>query len=155
MLSFMLWSCTFNVNLALKDMNTTSPSYGSFLSLKDYEGTISAWYFGHATWGYCSGQFGLLNTMQEQLQEEEFPIYILGVNETGFEDANQQITEGRDIPWLQDTVDVLMWDRWQVTYRDVIIFDETLKQRTIFNLSRNDLNDSNIYQELYDILTTL
>ena len=93
--------------------------------------------------------------MQTQLEEAGFQIYILGINETGFESANQQVTEGRDIPWLQDTAEVLMWDRWNVTYRDVIIFDETLEQRAIFNLSRNDLNDSSIYQELYYLLTTL
>ena len=93
--------------------------------------------------------------MQTQLEDAGFQIYILGINETGFESANQQVTEGRDIPWLQDTADVLMWDRWHVTYRDVIIFDETLEQRAVFNLSRNDLNDSSIYQELYDLLTTL
>lgn len=45
-------SCTnqfFDPALAIPDTNTTSPSFGQDLSLQDYENTVSAWYFGHAT----------------------------------------------------------------------------------------------------------
>ena len=46
-------SCTnsqfFDPNLAIPDVNTTSSSFGQDISLQDYENTVSAWYFGHAT----------------------------------------------------------------------------------------------------------
>jgi hypothetical protein len=50
---FLLISCTNGLepdpSLALPDTNTTSASFDEYLSLNDYEGTVSAWYFGHAT----------------------------------------------------------------------------------------------------------
>ena len=50
---FALISCTNSLfidpTIALPDVNATSTSYGQELSLQDYENTVSAWYFGHAT----------------------------------------------------------------------------------------------------------
>lgn len=46
-------SCTTNQfydpTLALPDVNATSSTFGQNISLGDYENTVSAWYFGHAT----------------------------------------------------------------------------------------------------------
>ena len=93
--------------------------------------------------------------MQEELSEQGYDIYILGINESGFEIANEQVTEGRDIPWLQDQDDILMWNEWNVQYRDVLIFDESLTIRKVINLSRFDLQDENNYSSMITTLTTL
>lgn len=93
--------------------------------------------------------------MQEELFEQGYDIYILGINESGFEIANEQVTEGRDIPWLQDQDDILMWNEWGVQYRDVLIFDETLTIRKVINLSGFDLRDENNYSSMITTLTTL
>ena len=93
--------------------------------------------------------------MQEELSEQGYDIYILGINESGFEIANEQVTEGRDIPWLQDQDDILMWNEWNVQYRDVLIFDESLTIRKVINLSRFDLRDENNYSSMVTTLTTL
>jgi hypothetical protein len=49
----LFFSCTntleFSTSLSLPDTNSTSSSFGQELSLDDYQGTVSAWYFGHAT----------------------------------------------------------------------------------------------------------
>ena len=36
-------------DFSLPDVNPTSASFGSDVSPRDFEGAISAWYFGHAT----------------------------------------------------------------------------------------------------------
>ena len=93
--------------------------------------------------------------MQKQLNEEGYSIYILGVNEVGFETANTQVTEGRDLPWLQDTADINLWGKWDVGYRDVIIFDKELTYKESYNLSINNLNEEPSFEDLYSILTSL
>ena len=49
-------------------------------------------------------------------------IQILGVNRIGDEGDNGTITQGRQIPWLQDTMAEGVWDSWAVTWRDVVVF---------------------------------
>jgi hypothetical protein len=34
---------------SLEDVNPTSPLYGQQVAPADFEGQVSAWYFGHAT----------------------------------------------------------------------------------------------------------
>ena len=46
---FLACSTEFRLDLALTDVNPTSPTYEQMLSLEDYEGSVSAWYFGHST----------------------------------------------------------------------------------------------------------
>lgn len=93
--------------------------------------------------------------MQQDLFAQGFDIYILGINESGFEISNEQVTEDRDIPWLQDQENILMWNEWGVRYRDVLIFDESLTIREVINLSQFDLRDENNYSSMINTLTTL
>ena len=93
--------------------------------------------------------------MQEELLEQGYDIYILGINESGFEVANEQVTEDRDLPWLQDQENVLMWNEWGVKYRDVLIFDESLTIRDVINLSQFDLREESNYASMLNTLTTL
>ena len=97
----------------------------------------------------------MLDIMQKQLTEEGFETHIIGINQVGLEAANEQFTEGRDIPWLQDQNDVRLWTSWNVQYRDVYIFDETLTLRNVFNLTAHDLNNTDNYDALFTLLTTL
>ena len=93
--------------------------------------------------------------MQQELNDNGFDMQILGINKIGLEEYNPTMTEGRDIPWLQDTLEVELWSAWNVKYRDVFIFDETLTLRDVINLSQNDLNDTDIYDDFFETLTTL
>ena len=93
--------------------------------------------------------------MQKELTEEGYDIYILGINEYGFDVSNEQVTQGRDIPWLQDQEDILLWTTWGVSYRDVLIFDEDLILRDVINLSQFDLRDESNYASFLNSLTTL
>ena len=51
-------------------------------------------------------------------------IRLGAVNQIGAEGSAEDMSDGCDIPLLQDTYDDHAWAQWQVTYRDVIILDE-------------------------------
>ena len=78
-------------------------------------------------------------------------IRIVGVNEVGHEAGNPLITEGRDLPWLQDNDNDgnfqsdVWYDSWNVTFRDVIILDADNVEVGRFNLTTNDLADVENY----------
>ncbi|MCB9743955.1 MAG: hypothetical protein H6740_15250 [Alphaproteobacteria bacterium] len=78
---------------------------------------------------------------------------ILGVNGIGYESNNAGITEGRAIPWLQDTEQWTVWDRWDVVYRDVIVLGPDNVPVAIYNLTDNDLGSAANYDALRCLLT--
>ena len=66
--------------------------------------------------------------MQDELDAMDLPVdvQIIGVNQVGHESQNATMVEGRDLPWLQETADLNVWNLWDVTYRDVILLDLSL-----------------------------
>lgn len=46
----------------------------------------------------------------------------------------------------------MVWDSWQITYRDVVILDGNNVPVAVFNLTSNDLQNSANYQALKDLL---
>ena len=84
------------------------------------------------------------------MQNELSDVAIIGINGTGYESGNESFCNGRDLPWLQDTPDIAMWDDWAVTYRDVYILDSDGFLVEIYNLTTHDL--ANDYFELREIL---
>ena len=76
------------------------------------------------------------------------PVQILGVNQVGHESGNGSITSGRDLPWLQETSDALVWGPWEVTYRDVIVVDTDNVVVGVFNLTANNLANADAYDTL-------
>ncbi|MCP3693245.1 MAG: redoxin domain-containing protein, partial [Planctomycetaceae bacterium] len=54
-------------DFSLPDVNETSVTHGQDVSPRDYEGNVSAFYFGLATCTYCTAQFGHLDSLQDDL----------------------------------------------------------------------------------------
>ena len=88
--------------------------------------------------------------MQDAFEADGYPIQIIGVTEAGFESGNENITSGRDLPWLQDTEDVNVWDLWEVAYRDVFVMDTNGIVRFRYNLTIYDISNPSYYDALYD-----
>jgi len=85
--------------------------------------------------------------MAKELQAAQVLVGIFGVNEVGYEDTNDLMCDGVDLPWLQDTSEVSLWGGlWAVNYRDVIIVDTEGQYLETFNLSGQSLADH--YDEL-------
>ncbi|MFT4623036.1 MAG: hypothetical protein ACI8PZ_001692 [Myxococcota bacterium] len=136
-------------DFSLLDVNDTSASYNSVISPRDKLGEVSVWYFGHADCPVCSAYFGELDIMQQQLASEGITIDIVGVNAVGKESDNGVITEGRDLPWLQDTPDEGVWDAWFAEWRDVIVLNSDNELSWRDNLTDNDITIEANYDELY------
>ena len=79
-------------------------------------------------------------------------IHLLGVNQAGFGAANDQVCDGNDIPWLQDVPEVLAWDAWGVTFRDLILLDEENRPFAVFNLTEHSLQVPTEYEALRSLL---
>ena len=92
--------------------------------------------------------------MQKELEagQGERQVQILGVNQTGYEAANASITDGRDLPWLQETAEVDMWAAWQIAYRDVVVVGPDNRVVEVFNLTQKDLGVAENYAALKDLL---
>lgn len=97
--------------------------------------------------------------MQQELDAEnpELNIKILGINEAGHESGNPDIINGRDLPWLQDIDDdgdgdSDTWESWNVTFRDVVITNAENEQVAVYNLTTNDLFNSDNFAALKSLL---
>jgi len=101
-----------------------------------------------------------MDAMQQELRAT-YPvlrIQFLGVNEKGQEPGNPSITAGRTLPWLQD-VDAdgnaksdVWYDRWNVTYRDVVILDGSNAKVGVYNVTVHDLAAAGNYAALKEML---
>lgn len=78
---------------------------------------------------------------------------ILGVNGIGYESDNDEITDGRDLPWLQDTADADVWTLWAIEYRDVVVIDGEGQVTGVMNLTTADLGNPATYDQLRSLLT--
>ena len=56
--------------------------------------------------------------------------------------------DGRDLPWLQDTEELKVWDHWPHEYRDVIIVGTDTSSVGVYNLTNNDLSVPENYDAL-------
>lgn len=100
--------------------------------------------------------------MQGEL-ESTYPILniqIVGINEFGQDPAgaNDLMTANRTTPWLQDgdsngnqTSDV-WYDKWNVTYRDVIVLNGQNEMTDVYNLTSHDLGVAENYATMRDKL---
>ena len=86
-------------NFSRTDLNPFSSTYGSEISPQGYLGSVTGWYFIKATWGYCRGQFGLLNTLQTELDTDypDLSIEILAINRTDVA-LNEALAEQYQLP---------------------------------------------------------
>jgi thiol-disulfide isomerase/thioredoxin len=140
-------------DFSLIDLNPASPRSGAPVSPRDYEGQVSGWYFGHSSCGYCQGQFGLLNQLQQELDAEApGAVQLLGVNASGLEAANAAMTAGRALPWLQDRLDVGAWTAWRAQLRDVVVVDRAGVVRSVYNLTQHDLHQPTAYGTMKQLL---
>ncbi|MDP6530067.1 MAG: hypothetical protein QF819_09500 [Gemmatimonadota bacterium] len=79
-------------------------------------------------------------------------IALVGVNRMDSAGGNEEICNGRDLPWLQDVADQNVWGVWSVTYRDVVVLDEENVPVAVFNLTTGDLGNPAHYDSLKALL---
>jgi len=74
------------------------------------------------------------------------------INEVGYEHGQEDMAAPVDLPLLQDTFEQKAWLDWNVTYRDVVVLDESGNHVGVYNLTNNDLADSANREALEDLL---
>ena len=110
-------------SFALTDVNPNSESFERSVGITPSGPTrVTVWYFAHADCAYCSAQFGALDELYAELDEDGVLTTIAGINETGLEEHNNLITEGRTIPWLQDERNEV-WNGFGAQWRDIFVVD--------------------------------
>ncbi len=62
------------------------------------------------------------------------------------------MTDGRDLPWLQDTDEDLVWDSWDHVYRDVVLLGPSNEEVGRYNVTEFDLSDDDNYAALVELL---
>lgn len=92
--------------------------------------------------------------MQKELEADhpELDIQILGVNAWDHSSGNDSITDGRDLPWLQDVPEEDVWTSWNPVLRDVVIVDAGNVKLGVFNLGTYNLLIPENYNALRDLL---
>ena len=99
--------------------------------------------------------------MQSELDTSHplLDIEILGVNDWALGIGNEAVSEGRDIPWLQDVdgddngvSDI--WEQWDVTFRDVVILDANNEKVEVYNVTVHNLSDTQNYDTLRQMFIT-
>ena len=95
--------------------------------------------------------------MQAEIQAEQTgtEVRISGINQIGAESGNASISNGRTIPWLQDTSEEGVWASWNVTYRDVVVLDSENRVAAVYNLTEHNLALTAEYDSLRTILLDL
>ena len=90
--------------------------------------------------------------MNEEMASHQSPPQFLSVNASGYESSLDKLAEEGTLPILQDELEIDMWDRWQITYRDVVVVDENLKPIARINLTDNSLSDEPVYNALLNLI---
>ena len=97
--------------------------------------------------------------MFQQLDVADLPeAGIVGVNQIGYDAGNLgegSITDGRVVPWVQDTDDAAVWASWRINYRDVLVVDGDRKAVFVTNLSNFGLQDEDNYCNLASVLVAV
>jgi hypothetical protein len=126
----------------LKDFNPSSPRNGRLVSPRDYLLHISAYYFASTGCGYCRSQYGHLQTVLNEVMRATpgWRVEVVAVNRIGEEANNHHINDYPNvIPWVQDTTNQLVWERWGVQWRDLIILDCFNRPVARDNLTTHDM----------------
>ena len=93
--------------------------------------------------------------MQKEFDADspELGLNIIGVNKFDQDFGNSHMTEGRDLPWLQD-VDANndrfsdAWELWGANWRNLIIVDAEGERVEVINLTSMDLDNADNYNSV-------
>lgn len=79
-------------------------------------------------------------------------VNILAINEVGEDSANDVAAALSDLPLLQDTRSEDVWGNWDVTWRDVQVVDTDGVVTDILNLTSNDIDETQNYDNLKSMI---
>jgi hypothetical protein len=99
-------------------------------------------------------QFAHLTQMQTELDaaSPQVPISILGVNYIDAESGSASVTNGTDLPWLQDVVSENVWSSWGASDKSVFILGIANEEVIVYSVALHDLGVPDNFNELKQLL---
>jgi hypothetical protein len=84
-------------------------------------------------------------------------VQFVGVNQAGLEQGNAFITDGKDIPWLQDVDangdgDSDVWTSWGMGHLDLLVLNAHNEPSGEFNLVQHSLGEGENYSALQQLI---
>ena len=88
--------------------------------------------------------------MIDELHTErpDLPIHALAVNEDGLQSGLNDLCQVSDLTVLQDDDVARVWERWNASWRDVVILGRDNAPYATFSLSSHTLTDPDDYAAL-------
>ena len=80
------------------------------------------------------------------------PISIIGVNLIGAEIGSVNVTNGTDLPWLQDVASEDAWASWGAIDKDVFILGTANEEVTVYSVALHDLGVPDNFDALEQLL---
>ncbi len=99
-----LFSLLFsNYDYSLQDYNTTSSTYGSYVSNPEYSDYITLHYFSSQGWAGWTSTFGQLSNFQDELRNDGYEnIVFIAVGQSNISSFNNSFCANSDLPLVMD-----------------------------------------------------
>ena len=110
----------------LEDFQPQSCNYGESSSLEAFKGRVTLVTLVRATCEICQGTIEKLEQMQLELGLEGHEVYMVAINQMGYEAAQHELVDRASFPLLQDTAEADAWELMNVTGMgtdDMYIYD--------------------------------
>ena len=126
----------------LEDANATSlrrRATSAWVSPRDYQHQVTAWFFGWETCSTCRALFSELAAIRGELNGVTvLPVDIIGINQTGG-GVNPLMYAGKPLSWVKNTAAADIEARWGAFHQDVFIVDPLSRKVEVFSLSAKPL----------------
>lgn len=108
---------------SLEDLNSSSSTYGQNIGATFFQDHVTLHYFGHFTWGTCTSRFGQLNTLYENLKDQNYNIELIGIAKSSQSSASGNWTNSNNSPVCVDESPFDVWSDWGASQRDLFVLD--------------------------------
>ena len=143
----------------LEDFQPQSCNFGQTTSLEAFKGRVTLVTLMRSTCEICQGTIEKLEEMQIQLGLEGHEVYMVAINQMGYEDSQQEFIDRATFPLLQDVAEVDAWDLMNepgLGTDDMYIYDADGQLTAYYNYAdadpNIDLNTSDGWDVIYNAL---
>jgi len=92
--------------------------------------------------------------MQEELDALGLDVQLLAINKTGSSSGVSSFSEDMDLPMVQDSAELGVWEEWDATWRDVHVVDRDNVHVGTFNLTGHSLAEEEHYSTVLEMLSS-
>ena len=143
----------------LEDFQPQSCNFGETYSLEAFKGRVTLVTLMRSTCEICQGTVVKLEEMLLQLELEGYEVYMVAINQMGYDASQQEFIDRASFPLLQDTAEVDAWDLMNIPMMgtdDMYIYDDQGILHSYFSYAQAnpsiDLNTEAGYEVIYNAI---